>query len=84
MSYINDALRKVQRERDNLKKDYADPYYNLTCLYAQTNEIDGSPWYLKVAATIDGDAENCVKTDAGMKNVAACLEFKKIMKGQKN
>ena len=67
-----------------LKKDYVDPYYNLACLYAQTNEIDESLWYLKVAAAIDGGVINWVKKDADMKNVAASPEFKKIMEGQKN
>ena len=67
-----------------LKKDYVDPYYNLACLYAQTNEIDESLWYLKVAAAIDGGVINWVKRDADMKNVAASPEFKKIMEGQKN
>ncbi|MDO9229642.1 MAG: tetratricopeptide repeat protein [Syntrophales bacterium] len=67
-----------------LKKDYVDPYYNLACLYAQTNEIDESLWYLKVAVSIDGDVINWVKKDADMKNVAASPEFKKIMEGQKN
>ncbi|OIP93888.1 MAG: hypothetical protein CO013_12355 [Syntrophobacterales bacterium CG_4_8_14_3_um_filter_58_8] len=67
-----------------LKKDYVDPYYNLACLYAQTNEIDESLWYLKVAAAIDGGVINWVKKDADMKNVVASPEFKKIMEGQKN
>jgi tetratricopeptide (TPR) repeat protein len=67
-----------------LKKDYVDPYYNLACLYAQGNEINESLWYLKVAATIDGDVLNWVKKDADMKNVVASPEFKKIMEGQKN
>lgn len=67
-----------------LKKDYVDPYYNLACLYAQTNEIDESLWYLKVAAAIDGGVINWVKKDADMKNVAASPEFKKLMEGQKN
>lgn len=67
-----------------LKKDYVDPYYNLACLYAQTNEIDESLWYLKVAAALDGGVVNWVKKDADMKNVAASPEFKKIMEGQKN
>jgi tetratricopeptide (TPR) repeat protein len=67
-----------------LKKDYVDPYYNLACLYAQGNEISESLWYVKVAATIDGDVFNWVKKDADMKNVAASPEFKKIMEGQKN
>jgi tetratricopeptide (TPR) repeat protein len=67
-----------------LKKDYVDPYYNLACLYAQTNEIDESLWYLKVAVAIDGGVINWVKKDADMKNVVASPEFKKIMEGQKN
>ena len=67
-----------------LKKDYVDPYYNLACLYAQTNEIDESLWYLKVAAAIDGGVLNWVKKDADMKNIVASPEFKKIMEGQKN
>lgn len=66
-----------------LKKDYVDPYYNLACLYAQANEIHESLWYLKVAATIDGDVLNWVKKDADMKNVAASPEFKKLMEGRK-
>ena len=67
-----------------LKKDYVDPYYNLACLYAQANEIDESLWYLKIAATIDGNVINWVKKDADMKKVMASPEFKKIMEGQKN
>jgi tetratricopeptide (TPR) repeat protein len=67
-----------------LKRDYVDPYYNLACLYAQTNEIHESLWYLKVAATIDGNVINWVKKDADMKNVVASPEFKKLMEGQKN
>jgi tetratricopeptide (TPR) repeat protein len=67
-----------------LKKDYVDPYYNLACLYAQANEVNESLWYLKIAATIDGNVINWVKKDADMKNVVASPEFKKIMEGQKN
>jgi Tetratricopeptide repeat len=67
-----------------LKRDYVDPYYNLACLYAQTNEIDESLWYLKVAITINGDVKNWVQKDADMKNVVASSAFKKIMEGQKN
>jgi tetratricopeptide (TPR) repeat protein len=67
-----------------LKRDYVDPYYNLACLYAQTNEIDESLWYLKVAMTINGDVKNWVQKDADMKNVVASPEFKKIMEGKKN
>ncbi len=67
-----------------LKKEYVDPYYNLACLYAQTNEIDESLWYLKVAMSINGDVKNWVEKDADMKNVLDSPAFKKIMEGQKN
>jgi tetratricopeptide (TPR) repeat protein len=67
-----------------LKKDYVDPYYNLACLYAQTNDVDESLWYLKVAMTIDGDVKNWVVKDADMKSVLASPAFKKIMEGKKN
>lgn len=67
-----------------LKKDYADPYYNLACLYARKKEIDESLWYLKIAATLDGNVIQWVKKDADMRNVVASPEFKKLMEGQKN
>ncbi len=67
-----------------LKKDYVDPYYNLACLYAQTNEIDESIWYLKVAMAINGEVKNWAEKDADMKNVVASPAFKKIREGQKN
>jgi len=67
-----------------LKKDYVDPYYNLACLYAQTNEIDESLWYLKVAVKINGDVKNWAEKDADLKNVAASPAFKKIMEGREN
>ena len=67
-----------------LKKDYVDPYYNLACLYAQTNEIDESLWYLKVAVTINGEVKNWAGKDADLKNIAASPAFKKMMEGREN
>jgi tetratricopeptide (TPR) repeat protein len=67
-----------------LKKDYVDPYYNMACLYAQTNEIDESIWYLTVAMTINGEVKNWAEKDADMKNVVLSPAFKKIREGQKN
>jgi tetratricopeptide (TPR) repeat protein len=67
-----------------LKRDYADPYYNLACLYARKNEIDESLWYLKVAMTINGDVKNWVLKDADLKSIVASPAFKKLMEGQKN
>jgi len=67
-----------------LKKDYVDPYYNLACLYAQTNEIDESLWYLKVAMTINGDVKNWAGKDADLKNIVASPAFKKMIEGREN
>ena len=67
-----------------LKKDYADPYYNLACLYAREDEIEESMRYLKIALAINRDVKNWAVKDADMKNVVATDEFKKIMEGQKN
>jgi tetratricopeptide (TPR) repeat protein len=67
-----------------LKKDYVDPYYNLACIYARTDEIDESIRYLKMAMAINKDVKNWAVKDADMKNVVASDEFKKIMEGQKN
>jgi tetratricopeptide (TPR) repeat protein len=67
-----------------LKKDYADPYYNLACIYARMDEIDESIRYLKMAMAINKDVKNWAVKDADMKNVITSDEFKKIMEGQKN
>jgi len=67
-----------------LKKDYTDPYYNLACLYARTNELDESLWYLKMAARLDGKVIEWAKKDADLRRVVASPEFKKLTEGKKN
>ncbi len=66
-----------------LKRDYADPYYNMACLYAQKNDIEQSLWYLKIAISIDKDVKKWVQKDADMKNVLTSPEFKEIDGGAK-
>lgn len=66
------------------KKDYVDPYYNLSCLYARRNRINDSLFYMKAAAAINGSVIEWAKKDADMKNVVASREFKKMMEEQKN
>ncbi len=65
-----------------LKRDYADPYYNMACLYAQKNDIDQSIWYLKIAASIDKEVKNWVQKDADFKNVIKSPEFKEFVKSK--
>jgi tetratricopeptide (TPR) repeat protein len=65
-----------------LKRDYADPYYNMACLYAQKNDIDQSIWYLKIAASIDAEVKKWVQKDADFKNVIKSPEFKEFVKSK--
>jgi tetratricopeptide (TPR) repeat protein len=67
-----------------IKKDYVDPYYNLACLYAQTNEVDESLRYLKVAMAINSDVKNWAAKDADLRSIVASPAFKKIREGQEN
>jgi len=88
------VIRMEQRKREAaiaffskaiiVKQGYVDPYYNLACLYARTNEIDESLWYLKAAIAINGDVKNWAEKDADLKDVVASPAFKKIREGQKN
>jgi tetratricopeptide (TPR) repeat protein len=67
-----------------LKRDYADPYYNMACLYAQKNDISQSLWYLKIAISIDKEVKNWAKRDADMNKVVMSPKFKEIDGGAKN
>ncbi len=65
-----------------LKKDYADPYYNIACIYAQKNDVEQSIWYLNLAASIDGEVKKWVQKDPDFKKVISSPKFKEIGKGQ--
>ena len=76
----SDMALEMFRKAVVLKKDYADPYYNMACLYAQKNDIDQSIWHLKLAASIDEDVKNWVQRDADFKNVIKSPKFKEFGK----
>ena len=62
----------------SLKGDYANPYYNLACLYSQKGNIPGSLDYLKKAARINNDVKNWVKDDRDLRNVRESADFRKV------
>ncbi len=78
-----DQALALFRQAIALKRDYADPYYNMACLYAQKNDIDQSLWYLKIAISIDKEVKKWVQKDADMKNVVTSPKFKEIYGGAK-
>ena len=78
----SDKALELFRRAVVLKRDYADPYYNMACLYAQKNEIDQSIWYLKIAASIDEEVKKWAQKDADLKNVIKSPEFKEFVKSK--
>jgi len=61
-----------------LKGDFADPYYNLACLYAQTGNIPRSLWSLKVAVSIDKEFKEWAKEDRDLDKIRHTPGFKRI------
>ncbi|MCX5833791.1 MAG: tetratricopeptide repeat protein [Deltaproteobacteria bacterium] len=61
-----------------LKGDFADPYYNLACLYAQTGNFPRSLWSLKVAVSINKEFKDWAKEDKDLEKIRHTPEFKRI------
>jgi tetratricopeptide (TPR) repeat protein len=60
------------------KGDFADPYYNLACLYAQTGNIPRSLWSLKVAISINREFKDWAREDKDLEKVRHTPEFRRI------
>lgn len=61
------------------KTDYADPYYNLSCLFAQRKNTAKSLQYLKSAVALNGDVIHWAKDDQDLKDITASKAFKKLV-----
>jgi tetratricopeptide (TPR) repeat protein len=61
------------------KTDYADPYYNLSCLFAQRKNTAKSLQYLKSAIALNGDVIHWAKDDQDLKDITATKAFKKLV-----
>jgi len=61
-----------------LKGDFADPYYNLACLYAQTGNTPRSLWSLKVAVSMNKEFKDWAKEDKDLEKIRHTPEFKRI------
>ncbi|MFH1081091.1 MAG: tetratricopeptide repeat protein [Pseudomonadota bacterium] len=66
----------------SLKKNYADPYYNLSCLFAQRKNTARSLQYLKSAIAVNGDVIHWAKGDRDLKDITASEAFKKLMENK--
>lgn len=61
-----------------LKGDFADPYYNLACLYAQTGNLPRSLWSLKVAVSMNKEFKDWAKSDRDLEKIRHTPEFRRI------
>ncbi len=61
-----------------LKGDFADPYYNLACLYAQTGNLPRSLWSLKVAVSMNKEFKDWAKADKDLEKIRHTPEFRRI------
>ena len=73
---FNDAIK--------IKHDYTDAHYNLSCLYAQKNDVSRSLLYLKNAIRYNPEVIKWAKDDGDLKALADLPEFKKLLEKQQN
>ena len=62
-----------------LKPGYVDPYYNLACLFALTDQPEQALRYLKRAVTIDPQVKEWAKKDTDLGKLHNLAEFKDIV-----
>jgi len=62
-----------------VKKGYALPYYNLSCLEAKRGNIKASLEYLERAVTLDPRAAKWAENDEDLKSLRSQQEFKRLI-----
>lgn len=74
-----DQALEMFNQAISLKTDYADPYYNLSCLFAQRKDTARSLQYLKAAIAVNGDVIHWAKDDPDLRYITTSEAFKKLM-----
>ena len=64
------------------KRQYADPYYNLACLYAQRGDAGRALANLKSAIDIDPKVVEWARQDRDLANIRSTEAFRKMMENQ--
>ncbi|HNQ02291.1 MAG TPA: tetratricopeptide repeat protein [Syntrophales bacterium] len=63
----------------DVKGDWADPYYNLACLYSRQGDIPKSLWHLRVALWMNRDLKGWAKSDPDLEPLRSRPEYDKIV-----
>jgi len=61
------------------KGDWADPYYNLACLYSRQGDVPKSLWHLKVALWMNRELKGWAKSDPDLEPLRSRPEYDKIV-----
>lgn len=63
----------------DVKGDWADPYYNLACLYSRQGDVPQSLWNLKVALWMNKELKGWAKNDSDLEPLRSKPEYHKIV-----
>ena len=74
------AARKCFEKAIRLKPDYVDPYYNLACVSAATNQAKQGIRYLGKAITMDPEVKGWARKDPDLDPLRGKPAFVEIMK----
>ncbi len=74
-----DQALEMFNQAISLKADYADPHYNLSCLFAQRKDTAMSLQHLKSAIALNNDVIRWAKDDRDLKPIAASKAFKELV-----
>lgn len=63
----------------DVKGDWADPYYNLACLYSRQGDAPKSIWHLRVALWMNKELKGWAKNDSDLEPLRSMPEYQKIV-----
>ncbi|MCU0530543.1 MAG: tetratricopeptide repeat protein [Syntrophales bacterium] len=63
----------------DVKGDWADPYYNLACLYSRQGDVPKSLWNLKVALWMNKELKGWAHNDPDLEPLRSRPEYQKIV-----
>jgi len=63
----------------DMKGDWADPYYNLACLYSRQGDAPKSLWNLKVALWMNKGLKEWARNDPDLETLRSLPEYRKIV-----